>query len=429
MLSAINQIYSRLVEPLKKRFGQSLFIALWFCLIGIASSAAQTSPSAGNVVLVQNVRVIDGKGGQLIDATVLISGGKMTLVTAALPAPAGAVVIDGGGNILILDASGKIILRSDAASAVLKYQPKPQNINPAIALAAGELDRNRSELYSPLPLNSDSVPAVIAKNTFSSRGNLDSRQTQTAIYGTNRKSLNKFSEEQTSQQTPPEDNLAQKVTDPSAGLSTITFQNKFVPSLWGIDDDENDFDVQIAVPYKLGGKRNIFRATIPYFTNTHAPGNNGIGDVSLLNLTILPQSWGNFLIGPVVSFGNNKGPGVDTFAIGPSIGAVLKKGKWTYGFLNQNLFSFGGDIKTTQIQPILAYTVSEKISLAVGDAQFTVNWNRKKFVSAPFSAQVNYIHMFGKQPVRFFFNAQYNFINEFGAHKWTLTPAMAFILR
>jgi hypothetical protein len=237
------------------------------------------------------------------------------------------------------------------------------------------------------------------------------------------------SAQNTQQQSAQNDDLSQKVTDPSAALSTLTFQDKYVPSLWGIDDDVNEFTAQAAIPFKLGGKQNIFRATIPFETNTPAPGNNGLGDVALLSITILPQKWGKFIIGPVVSFGSNKGPGVDIFALGPAIGAILKNGKWTYGVFSQNLFSFGGDIATTQIQPVLSYTVNKKVSLSLGDAQQTIDWKRERFVSNPIGLQVNYIAKFGKQPVRFFVNPQYNLNNTFGQRKWVITTGFSLILR
>jgi hypothetical protein len=135
-------------------------------------------------------------------------------------------------------------------------------------------------------------------------------------------------------------------------------------------------------------------------------------------------------IGGVASLGTNKGPGIDTFAAGPAVAAITKKGtKWIFGFLNQNLFSFGGDIKITQIQPIVSYTLNNKISFAIGDAQITIDWNRKKFVAVPLSSQVNYIAMLGKQPIRLFFNPQYNVINIFGQRRWTIGGGFALLLR
>ena len=408
MLGITNQGDCNRFKQTEKSIRQNLFIAVWVCLAGVVLTPAQTS--TGSLVVIRNVRVADGESNRPVNATVLVSGGKITRVDADALLPVGAVEIDGGGNILTLGANGRIILRADANTAAFQNQPKPKDVNP----------QDQS--------NADFIPAVSAGSSLPDRKDSDSRKPAKNVFVTNRRDLKTLSEEQNRQQNQP-DNLAQKVVDPSAGLSTVTFQNKYIPSLWGIDGDENEFNVQAAIPYHLGGKLNVFRATVPFLTDTPAPGNNGLGDVALLNLTILPQGWGNFLIGPVATFGTNKGAGVDTFAIGPSIGAVLKKGRWTYGFLNQNLFSFGGDIKTTQLQPILAYTFSETVSFALGDVQYTIDWNKKKFVTAPVSGQINYIHMFGKQPVRFFFNAQYNFLNEFGQRKWTLSPGLALILR
>jgi hypothetical protein len=73
------------------------------------------------------------------------------------------------------------------------------------------------------------------------------------------------------------------------------------------------------------------------------------------------------------------------------------------------------DIATTQIQPIPAYTVNKKISVAFGDQQFTYDWKKDRFILAPVGFQLNYIALLGKQPVRFLVGPQYNFKNEFGA--------------
>ena len=59
-----------------------------------------------------------------------------------------------------------------------------------------------------------------------------------------------------------EENLASKVVDPTAPLKTITFQNKFSPSLWGLNDEQNETDMQIAVPLHFLGRANILRVTI-----------------------------------------------------------------------------------------------------------------------------------------------------------------------
>ncbi len=224
-----------------------------------------------------------------------------------------------------------------------------------------------------------------------------------------------------------DEDLASKVVDPTAILSTLTFQNTFTPSHWGIDDKANQMLFQAVVPFKVWDVQNIGRVRVPYITSSPL-GTRGLSDVALLDIVVLRQEWGNLFMGGVADVGANKGPGVDTFALGPTVGVVLKKGRWTYGFLNQNLFS-ADDVATAQIQPILAYTFSKKVSVALGDLQYTYDWKKDRWVFLPVGFQINYIARLAKQPMRFFVNPQYNLKNEFGSQKWTITGGFAFIVR
>ena len=217
-----------------------------------------------------------------------------------------------------------------------------------------------------------------------------------------------------------DESLASKVVDPTAPLKTITFQNKFSPSLWGINDEHNDIEMQLAIPLHFLGRPNILRVTIPYVTSSPSD-NRGLGDVSIFNIMLFPKKWGTPVAGVVAEFGTNKGPGVDTFAIGPATGVVSKKEKWTYGVFNQNLFS--ADTTAITIQPILAYTVNDKLSVAFGDRQFTYDWKKDRFVLLPVGFQVNYNAKLGDQPVRFLFGPQYNFKNELARTSGPSPPA------
>lgn len=230
-------------------------------------------------------------------------------------------------------------------------------------------------------------------------------------------------------QTTPEghEDLASKVVDPSAPLMTLTFQDQYTGAYYDLDGDADEVTVQLVAPFKMGGKQNISRIRVPYTASSPVKP-RGLSDVALLDLVILPRSWGNLLVGGVASIGTNKGPGVDTLALGPTVGAVLKNGPWTYGLLNQNLFS-GDDVATSQLQPILAYTFSKTVSVALGDLQITYDWNEGDFVSVPLGFQVNYIARFGQQPVRFFANPQYNLRDFPGAAEWSVTAGLAFILK
>src|SRR5262245_15380475 len=60
-----------------------------------------------------------------------------------------------------------------------------------------------------------------------------------------------------------DEDLATKVVDPTALLSTLTFQNDFSPSHWGIDDKANKMTFQAVVPFKAWDVQNIGRVRIP----------------------------------------------------------------------------------------------------------------------------------------------------------------------
>ncbi|HEX5868780.1 MAG TPA: hypothetical protein VFY65_00120 [Longimicrobium sp.] len=221
--------------------------------------------------------------------------------------------------------------------------------------------------------------------------------------------------------------LSSQVVDPTAPLKTVTVQNRYVPSHWGRDDDENETDLQVAIPFLAFGAPNILRVVVPYLSSTPTE-RDGLGDVSVFDIVIVPAGRLKLAIGAVASFGTPKGPGVDTWSMGPALGVVMPAGKWTFGVFSQNLFS-GGDIAISQLQPVVAYTVDRHLSLALGDAQYTVDWNRERFVLVPLSLQLNYVTALAGQPLRFFANPQYNLREEPGSRKWILTAGVALIAR
>jgi hypothetical protein len=180
MLTAKNQ---------EKRFWQNLFVAVCLCAVSTALIAAQSSNPTENVVLVRNARVADCESDRLVEATVLVSGGKMTLVEAANESAAGAVVIDGGGNILTLGTDGRIILRSEKENASFRYQPKSPEMDAAIALAAGELYENRAPIYPSDFVNSDCLSFRFGGGKFLGSNNLSSGQFKGKITGNTKDNL------------------------------------------------------------------------------------------------------------------------------------------------------------------------------------------------------------------------------------------------
>jgi hypothetical protein len=78
------------------------------CLLR-CGAAAMGQTLEQSVVLIRNVRVADAEGATTV-ADVLVVAGKFSRVSVSFPAPAGALVIDGGGSRLTLDDDGQIKL-------------------------------------------------------------------------------------------------------------------------------------------------------------------------------------------------------------------------------------------------------------------------------------------------------------------------------
>jgi len=222
--------------------------------------------------------------------------------------------------------------------------------------------------------------------------------------------------------------LATQVVDPTAPLKFMNLQNIYSWSTWGFNDRQNQAAFRANIPHDAFGLQNVMRVTTPY-TTSQPSGLRGLDDVVMYNIFVYPEKRGSLALGGDIFLGTNKGPGINTFAIGPTLGIVMKKNKWLYGVFNQNFFSFG-DIATTQLNPVLAYTFNDKLSVAYGnDAQYTLDWKKSRFVNAPLSIEINYISSIPHQTVRYFVNPQYNFVNETGARKWSINAGVGFIVK
>ena len=120
--------------------------------------------------------------------------------------------------------------------------------------------------------------------------------------------------------------------------------------------------------------------TVPY--QVSGPGPEGLEDVTIFDMVILPQSWGRLGVGVVGSFAAATSDVSAHATAGPAIGFVAGVSKkLNLGLFNQNLF--GNDVAISQIQPILAYQLGSGWSLSLGDLQWPYDWDRGEFLSMP----------------------------------------------
>ena len=114
------------------------------------------------------------------------------------------------------------------------------------------------------------------------------------------------------------DELSRQATDPTASLMAFNFINDFRTSFTDSDDTGFEFRFQPVVPFRAFKTSNILRVVVPY--QGSGPGNEGLKDVSIFDLVVLPQKWGRLGIGPVMSLKQSAGDAPSKFAIGPAVG-------------------------------------------------------------------------------------------------------------
>jgi len=223
----------------------------------------------------------------------------------------------------------------------------------------------------------------------------------------------------TAQTAPPKpagDDLAQQAADPTAPLMAFTLKNQTTTSYYGVPGSGNAFGFQPVIPFRAWNLSHLLRTTVTY--DIDGPGGRGLNSVAIFDLIVFPKAWGRWGVGPLVQLSPDRGPAQDTASAGPAIGFVAIKGSWNLGMFNQNLF--GKNTRVSSIQPVIAYVLKGGWSIASGDAQWSIDWNRPEFVNIPIGVQIAKVTTIGRQPVRLFVNPEYNARNALGTPHWAV---------
>jgi hypothetical protein len=207
--------------------------------------------------------------------------------------------------------------------------------------------------------------------------------------------------------------------------------NDFTFSYWDLADGTEVVDTgyalrfQPVLPFTAWGVPNILRMTVPYQISGPSP--DGLGDLTMFDMVILPQSWGRLGIGVVGSFAAATSDVSAHVSAGPAIGFVAAVSrKLSLGLFNQNLF--GDGVSISQIQPIAAYQLGDGWSLSLGDLQWPYDWDRSEFVSMPIGVQLGKVLPVAGQPMRFALNPQYDLKDLPGASEFKVLFTIQLLL-
>ncbi len=214
------------------------------------------------------------------------------------------------------------------------------------------------------------------------------------------------------------ENLSQAANDPTAPLMAFQLQDSYAPSVYGTDGTQNFVQFRAAIPFELGGVQNIFRVTLPYFTQTPS-GKSGLSDMVLFNLVTFDRDWGRFGVGAVALLPTGAdGLSAEKWGLGPAAGFTAKSGRLLWGAFNQNIFSLAGDdampdVNVSILQPIVSLGLGNGWSTGLSEMSATWDWDRNDWVSLPLGVKLAKLHRFGTTPVQFTAQYEQNFADDY----------------
>jgi hypothetical protein len=219
--------------------------------------------------------------------------------------------------------------------------------------------------------------------------------------------------------------LAEKATDPSAVLMQMQFQYHDLD----IDGDGPGSTKIIAQPVLPVSKKNVVRATMPFFSKPVASGQRerGAGDLVVLDFQLINTKHSTIGVGPAVSLptATDDALGSGKLAIGPDILWIYKgMKKMQVGMLAEYLVSVAGDGGRADVNEFLwqpIYTRHWKWGyLSWSSQQMSVDFEND-LISVPLGVVLGKVFMSSKKsPWNISFQPYYTVNNRGRSNEWAV---------
>ena len=235
------------------------------------------------------------------------------------------------------------------------------------------------------------------------------------------------------------EDLAAAARDPTKPMTALAIRYDITPSFYNLENaDMQQLTIQPIIPWKLGNYQHIARITIPYVTDgpdwgliaedpaggippNYVPTANqeGLGDISLVDLVVLKTSWGRQGFGGalVIPTASDPALGSEKWSLGPAYVAITKIDEFQGGVLTQWLFSVAGesdrdDVNSLVLQPFGGFGLDGGWSVNASEMVFNYNIETSKWASLPLGVRVEKLIKVGKLPVRLFVDVEHNFADS-----------------
>jgi hypothetical protein len=234
--------------------------------------------------------------------------------------------------------------------------------------------------------------------------------------------------------------IAKQLQNPVASLISVPLQNNFEFGL-GPNKDGTRYTlrVQPVIPLSISDEWNlIIRPIIPIISQNNVIASQsqfGLSDLQI-EMFFSPKAvgesgiiWG---LGPVFLFptGTNQYLSTKKWGMGPS-GVILKQsGKWTFGLLANQVWSYAGDatrpkINLTYLQPFMAHVWGKGFTVNVS-SETSYDWTGKSW-TVPLIAGVSQIVPIAGQLISFGFSGMYYLNSPQNGAKWGLRAVATFL--
>lgn len=235
--------------------------------------------------------------------------------------------------------------------------------------------------------------------------------------------------------------LAKKLSNPISDLVSVPLQFNWAQPVGPEDDTRFILNVQPVVPLSISENWNLVsRVILPFVGQPSlAPGTpaaSGLGDV-LASFFVSPKAgkvvWG---VGPAISLPSTSEPtlGTGKWSAGPSAVALRQQGRWTYGALVNQLWSFAGndnraDVSQMFVQPFLSYTMPNAVTYSI-NSESIANWEApsENRWTVPINLAVAKLATFGPLPASYQVGAGVYVESPEGGPDWQLRATVVVLL-
>jgi hypothetical protein len=238
-----------------------------------------------------------------------------------------------------------------------------------------------------------------------------------------------------------ESDLAKKTQNPVADLISLPLQNNINFNVGSENKTQNILNIQPVIPMQLNENWNWIHRTIFPLINQPSLGPGmgsefGLGDI-LYQGFLSPVNtegtvWG---VGPAISIptASDEVLGTEKWSAGPAAVVLRMPGRWVYGSLIYNIWSFAGEsdrkhVNQMLIQPFINYNFPGGWYLTSAPIM-TANWNADSSDAwtVPIGGGGGKIFRVGKQPMNASVQGFYNIERPSNGAEWTLRVQLQFL--